>query len=436
MPTITSTRFRPVATDRAGSAEPRWPEPLCRAVRRTTFGANGALLDEAAGLGLDAWLSRELGADPNAPDAPTAQPTTDSPKAQREAAIQLAAWWLRRMVTSQHPLTERLVFGWHEYFATSIRTVRSPGLMLTQQSTLRHHAVGRFADLAPAMLVDPAILVWLDGRRNTRRSPNENLAREFFEMFTLGQGIAYTESDVRESARALTGWTITAAGTARFERARHDDGVKTVLGRTGRLGATDVAAAALARPECAAHVLRRWWRMLAAPTDAPAATTARLLGAYGERGELTPAFRALLTDPGFTAAAGTVVVSPVEWLVGALRALRVTLDDAALTAALAGLDRLGQVPFAPPNVSGWPAGHAWLTSASAQVRLDLAGWLTARGDLKAVENTPAAQRLSAATHLLGIPTLTARTVAAANAHATHPQRLVTTLLLSPEYLVQ
>ena len=79
----------------------------------------------------------------------------------------------------------------------------------TQQSTLRHHAVGRFADLAPAMLVDPAILVWLDGRRNTRRSPNENLAREFFEMFTLGQGIAYTESDVRESARALTGWTIT-----------------------------------------------------------------------------------------------------------------------------------------------------------------------------------------------------------------------------------
>ena len=123
--------------------------------------------------------------------------------------------------------------------------------------------------------------------------------------------------------------------------------------------------------------------------------------------------------------------TPVEWMVGSLRALRHDLPERGERVLVS----LGQVPFAPPNVSGWPAGHAWLTSASAQVRLDLAGWLTARGDLKAVENTPAAQRLSAATHLLGIPTLTARTVAAANAHATHPQRLVTTLLLSPEYLV-
>ena len=416
----------------------RWPTPVARAVRRACFGATGSQLDAATAQGLQAWLTEQLAAPAAVDDAPrlSSATATRPPAAAgtREDTAALTSWWLRRMVTSAHPMHERIVFGWHDIFATSVRTVRSAALMLTQHRTLRAHAMGRFADLAPAMLTDPAMLVWLDGRRNTRRRPNENLAREFFELFTLGHDGGYTELDVREAARALTGWTVTADGTARLEPGRHDPGTKTVLGQTGPLGAEDVARIALARPQSANHVLGRWWAILAGPTSIPAATQARLLAAYGPSGQAAPMIRALLCDEGFAGAVGTLVVSPVEWIVGALRSLRVQLDDTTMAIVLAGLDRLGQLPFAPPDVSGWPSGQAWLTTASAQTRLDLAGRLVLRADLSPVADAPPARRLEAACWLLGIPALTARTQAATVGYASTPPQLVSALLLSPEYL--
>ncbi len=422
----------------ASTAAGRWPLPVARAVRRTCFGATGSQLDAAAAQGLDSWVDAQLAAPAAGDDAPTfaADASTPSGKpATRQDAAELTSWWVQRMVTAAHPLHERVVLGWHGIFATLIRTVRSPALMLTQHRTIRAHALGRFADLAPAMLTDPAMLVWLDGRRNTRRAPNENLAREFFELFTLGHDGGYTEVDVREAARALTGWTVSPEGTARLERARHDPGPKAILGHTGPFGAEDVAAIALAQPQSANHVLSRWWAMLAGPTPIPAATRVRLLAAYGQQGQATEMIRAMLTDEAFAAAAGTMVVSPVEWVVGALRSLSVSLDDSTMRMVLAGLERLGQVPFAPPNVSGWPSGQAWLTTASAQTRWDLAGRLVLRADLSTVADVPVGQRLDAACRLVGIPALTARTRAATEGYAATPPRLVAALLLSPEYLV-
>jgi len=283
------------------------------------------------------------------------------------------------------------------------------------------------------MLTDPAMLVWLDGFRNTRRAPNENLAREFMELFTLGVGGGYTETDVREGARALTGWTV-EAGAARFVPGRHDPGSKTVLGHTGPLDAAGFARAVHAQPAWPAHVATRWWRALAAPAAPDPATLTRIVAALGG-GALTPMFRAVLTDPAFAPAAGSLVVTPVEWALGAVRSLRVDLDDPTVLALVAGLRRLGQLPFLPPNVSGWPSGQAWVSSASAATRSSLAVAVAGRADLHVVADVSATDRPDVAAHLLGIPAVTTRTRGVLRAAAGDPARIVAALLVSPEYLV-
>ena len=222
---------------------------LAHLLRRATFGPTAEEVDAAERAGAEATreaLLRPSGADAGARATPTpafgadpyARITRDSTreerqKAQQERRQQLQAtvhWWLDRLVAADHQLAEKLVFFWHGHWATSAQKVRSARLMLAQQQTFRDHGRGDFGALAAAMVRDPALIVWLDGQRNTRKAPNENLARELMELFTLGIG-NYTEADVKEGARALTGWTVDrATGTARFVPRRHDDGAKTILG--------------------------------------------------------------------------------------------------------------------------------------------------------------------------------------------------------------
>ncbi|MGB8382949.1 MAG: DUF1800 domain-containing protein, partial [Dermatophilaceae bacterium] len=352
-------------------------------------------------------------------------------RAQTEAVL---GWWVRRMVAAKNPLVEKLTFGWHQHFATSAARVRDAGAMLTQNERLRALGRGRFPDLAVAMLTDPAMLVWLDGVKNRTGAPNENLAREYLELFTLGHDGGYSESDVKEGARALTGWTVDG-GTARLVPRRHDSEPKTVLGVTGNLDAAGFADAVLRHPAVAAHVATRWWRQLASPDAPPAQTLSRLVTAYGTQGELGPMFRALFTDPAFDAADGTLVASPVEWVIGAARALRLPADEATATTLSGMLRSLGQVPLYPPNVAGWPSGQAWLSTSAAQARARFAARLVAAGDLSSVEVAATASRVEAVTHLLGIPRLSARSAAALRPLAGNPRRLATVALLSPEYLV-
>ena len=421
-------------------------------LRRTGFGTTGAELEAATKRGYETTVEALLhpGTDPGAtatppPDLsgePARPPAADDKDARKAYAQQLRTrsaaltlWWLDRMVRAQQPLVERLTFSWHGHWATSIQKVRSPAMMLRQNQTLRSLGRGDFRELARAMVRDPALLVWLDGQKNKKGKPNENLARELMELFTLGVG-HYSETDVREAARALTGWRVDRAhATAAPMPRQHDDGSKTVLGVTGDLDDRSVVDLLTARPESAAFVATRLWARHGSATMRPD-TLQRLVAAYGPGRDVTALLRALFLDPAFRADTSSLVASPVECVVGVFRALHVPVprDGRPGRMLLGTLNALGQVPFRPPSVGGWPGGIAWLSTAATRERLTFAGAMARRADLDAVAGSK--DRPEAAAHLLGVDAWTDRTLAALKDAAADPVRLVTLALVSPEYLVR
>jgi uncharacterized protein (DUF1800 family) len=285
------------------------------------------------------------------------------------------------------------------------------------------------------MVRDPALLVWLDGQRNKKGKPNENLARELMELFTLGVG-HYSETDVREAARALTGWRVDRArGTAAPVPKQHDDGSKTVLGVTGDLDDRGLVDLLTARPDSAAHVATRLWARHGSAV-LPTATLYRLVSAYGPGRDVTALLRAMFLDPAFRADRSSLVASPVEYVVGVHRALGLPVPrpGKAGRALLATLTALGQVPFRPPSVGGWPGGAAWLSTAATKERLTFAAAAAQQADLAGIRTS--ADRPGAVAHLLGIDAWTPRTLAALKDAAADPVRLTTLALVSPEYLVR
>ena len=436
------------------AAPSTWAD-TARLVRRTGFGATGRAIDTAVVRGADRYLAALLAADPNTdPGALRTPPPTFEPippvakgadktarKAHNQALQaqlqQLTTWWLRRMVAVEQPFGEKLTFLWHNHFATAATKVRRAGLMLAQNEKQRRLGRGPFRDLAWAMLTDAATLYWLDGQRNVKGAPNENLAREFMELFALGHGDGYTETDVREGARALTGWKIGLDGSTAVRPKLHDDGIKRLLGVTGPLDAAGYCDAVLGRPAGTAYVLTRTWGQLASGHPPTAATLAALTSAYGQDRRLGSMLSALLSAPEFTAARGTSVITPVEWLVGAVRALRVPMvDDAAAKKLLPVLRGLGQVPFYPPSVGGWPPGTAFLSTSAADLRMKTAATLVRSADLDPVSSVSPTSRVDAVAHLLGVPGWTDRTAAALKDSAADPRTLVTVALNAPEYLAQ
>ncbi len=226
------------------------------------------------------------------------------------------------MIAAELPLHEKLTLLWHNHFATSAQKVRIAAYMAAQNQKLRTLALGDFRTLAYTMLTDAAMLRWLDGQLNTAKAPNENLAREFMELFTLGHNNGYTEDDVRAGARALTGWTI-SDGRAVLVARRRDPTPKTLFGATGDFDAAGFCDAVLARPGSASHVAGRLWQQLVSDEPPSPPALDRIVAAYGPERDLKALTRAILTDDEFTGGRATVVNTPVEWLVGVIRALRV-----------------------------------------------------------------------------------------------------------------
>jgi uncharacterized protein (DUF1800 family) len=265
---------------------------------------------------------------------------------------------------------------WHNHFATSIQKVADPALMRKQNETCRRLARRPFGELLEAMVHDPALLVWLDAPANRKGHPNENLARELMELFTLGIG-HYSESDVKETARALTGWTVTD-GEFREAAARHDDGEKTLLGHSGRWAGADVVRILLDAPSTARRLA---WRLCdtlmgegavgKADLDALAeGLRARRLD-VGWGVETVLRSRAFFAEPNIR----TRVLGPVEYVVGTARSLEL-LDPPPSTLVLADwCARLGQDVFNPPNVGGWPGGRSWLSARSLIGRANFAAAL-------------------------------------------------------------
>jgi uncharacterized protein (DUF1800 family) len=281
-----------------------------------------------------------------------------------EKSVELRGWWMREMIVTPSPLTERMTLFWHNHFVSSQQKVKSPQLMYRQNLLLRRHALGNFGDLLHAAAKDPAMIIYLDSAANRRGEPNENFARELMELFTVGEG-RYTETDVKEAARAFTGWSLERdTFEFRFRPFLHDSGPKTVLGRTGNLGGDQVLDILLAQPSTAEFVVTKLWREFVSPTPDPAQIKP-IARAFRESGyDIKTVLRHLLTSETLYTPANParLVKSPVDLIVGTLRQLELATGD-ALPFALAAR-QLGQDLFAPPNVKGWPGGEAWINATT------------------------------------------------------------------------
>lgn len=281
-----------------------------------------------------------------------------------EKGFLLREWWYREMLTTSSPLTEKMTLFWHNHFATSQQKVRYNKLMYQQNVLLRQHALGNFAVMLKAIAKDPAMLIYLDGAANRKGQPNENFAREVMELFTLGEG-RYSEQDIKEVARAFTGWSIDQeTGEFLFRRGIHDNGEKNILGKKGKFDGDAVLDILLARPETGEFIVSKLWLEFVSPT--PDKQQVSRIGKLFRENEydIKTLLRALLTTDAFYAEENRagLIKSPVELLIGSLRQFSITpenLRPVVLAGAL-----LGQNVLSPPNVKGWPGGEHWINSTS------------------------------------------------------------------------
>jgi hypothetical protein len=282
----------------------------------------------------------------------------------------LALWWANRMLATRRPLEEKLTLFWHGHFATGQNKVRDYRMMLQQNLMFRSLASGRFRDLLVGLLKDPGMLVYLDNGENIKTHPNENFGRELLELFTMGVG-HYTERDVREAARAFTGWTNDAL-VFKFNTGQHDDGEKTFLGRTGRLGGEDIIDIILAQPVTAEFVAAKLYRFLVRE-DIADTVKAGLGGTFRNNGyQVKPLLKRILLSRDFYSqpSVGTQIKSPVHLVVSTYRKMGFsevpTIPDfGRMTGAL------GQTLFEPPNVAGWAGGRTWITPSTLLERGNL-----------------------------------------------------------------
>lgn len=304
---------------------------------------------------------------------------------------ELRAWSLRQMITSTAPLREVMTLFWHGHFATATGKVNLSQAMYHQDEILRRLALGNFGTLVREVTLSPAMMLYLDLEGSDKTQPNENYARELYELFTVGIG-HYTEQDIKETARALTGWTLdgpkgmdksraSATDTPRdfardgliatFVPDRHDDGTKTIFGTTGRFGLDDVVALVVKQDATGQFLAAKLVDFFGAH-DPEGALRKQLAGAFiTSKGEVQDLLRILFTAPEFydEAARGSLIKSPVRLLVGACRQLALEVEPtptlAQLTAAM------GQDLFNPPNVKGWPGGRSWIGAGTMAVRYHL-----------------------------------------------------------------
>lgn len=317
-------------------------------------------------------------------------------------------WWMDRMVRSNQPGVERMTLIWHDWFATA--DVGAAKLNIAQNKLFRKRAYGHFDDLLFEVTVDPAMLIWLSGTSNTKSSPNENYARELMELFTLGADASYSENDVREQARALTGWTYdwrNGYTDFHFEPEYHDGGRKKIFGKTGNFGWKDSCRLCLKHPDHAEFFVRKLWSYFV-PTRPSKKTLAGLRSLYKQGGYATrPVVEAILTHPALYEGP-RMIKPPIVQIAGMLRARRAGVTTSSWTWIS---DDAGQRPFAPPNVAGWDE-ESWLDTARLSGRWTAAGSLTRSAEVdpeKYSAREGSKQAVDKALKFWGNPSITRRT---------------------------
>lgn len=374
-----------LVTTTTGAAQVLGADDARHLLVRTTFAATPAEIDTFSRLTRAEAVERLLTStrsDPSTrPDAaldvwtPRSQIRAMSEEERRahirrtnQQGQELRGWWFNEMLVTSSPFTERMTLVWHNHFVSSLQKVRPTRLIYRQNLLLRRHALGNFADMLHAIARDPAMIVYLDSASNRRGTPNENFARELMELFTLGEG-HYTEQDVKEAARAFTGFGIDGeTGEFVFRRALHDGEVKTVLGRSGPFGGEELIDILLADPRTARFVVRKLWLEFVSPNP-DEHEIGRIAAAFrSSRYDIAVAMRALLASEAFYAAANraALVKSPIDLLVGTLRTFQFEVGDPfPLVVTARGL---GQDLMAPPNVKGWPGGESWINASTLLAR--------------------------------------------------------------------
>ncbi|MBG29862.1 MAG: hypothetical protein CMI31_07660 [Opitutae bacterium] len=296
-------------------------------------------------------------------------------RSQIEKTTELRGWWIRRMAITPRPLQEKLTLFWHGHFATSAQKVRDPYFMWLQNETFRTNSLGDWQTMLEDVTKDPAMLFWLDQAQSNRRKPNENYAREVMELFALGEG-NYSERDILEAARGLTGLTIDRAKQEPVYRSvLHDPGTKTLLGETGRHNPSDVIRIIANHPKSAPFIVTKIWSFFANENVKPEVVDALTVEFRKAGGSFRALLQTMFRCEEFYAKDNlrTQIKSPVQWLVGSARMLEAEVPPGEVGSRM--LASLGQDLFAPPNVKGWDGGTAWINTNTLMSRYNLAGFL-------------------------------------------------------------
>lgn len=320
------------------------------------------------------------------PEAERREKFNELQRASRQAVLELKTWWLLRMITTPRPLEEKLTLFWHGHFATEAEKVKSPSMLYDQNQFLRRHGRGNFRDLLLGISQDPAMLFYLDNHLNRKGHPNENYARELFELFSLGIG-NYTEQDILETARAFTGWTVrrngrfggagpVGEGSFQMIDAWHDTGDKTVFGQTGNFDGEDIVDLALQQPSCAPFIVRKLWRFfvhdgIGGEETAAIDALANVFRASGY--QLKPILETIFLSDLFYAERqrGSKIKSPAELVVGTARRLGLRPEGRQATFLTFSMLSLGQNLLDPPNVAGWAGGQEWINTSTLLQRYNL-----------------------------------------------------------------
>ena len=356
---------------------------------RAGFGPSEASRAALRGLSLHRAVNRLIAAPQGPLTGPEPVRADGTPLRPLESDTDLVLAWCDRMIRTRNPLVERLTFFWHRHFATSRQDVSPPQLMKGQNELLRRYSdfaaypTANFRRLAYEVGEGPAMLRYLTGEDSTKKAINENYGRELMELFCLGVTNAagqpnYTEVDVREAARAASGWQIEDenpdAAVGYFNRSRWDDGLKTVLGRTGPFGHRELVDVVLAHPNHAPFLAAKLWGEFI-PGAPDAATLRDLVRVYRRSGfRLKPLVRRILTHPAMldSIKEPNMIKPPIVQAIGTMRALGLGITDETLRGALTDM---GQLPYFPPSVAGWEGNLAWLNTNTALARFSLANRL-------------------------------------------------------------
>jgi uncharacterized protein (DUF1800 family) len=356
---------------------------IAHLLRRAGFGATPAELDHYAAMGLSAARASLLDFEHTSNAALEAKlPAVDPSTGRGAAAVApIQAWWLQRMAQTARPLEEKMTLFWHGLLTSGLDKA-GPAQLFAQNQLFRKLALANFDDLLKAVSKDPAMMVYLDTETNRKGKPNENYARELMELFTTGIG-HYTEDDVRESARAFTGWTLRGgqlrfATDSQFVPRLHDAGVKTFMGKSGNFTGDDIVEMLVPLRATAERLSTRLFTFFAYPNP-EREVVAHLADTFQRhRYNVGAVVRELFGMDAFFSekAYRALVKSPAELVAQALK--RTGADGKAFLAAAAAMPAMGQVLYYPPNVAGWPAGTSWINSSTLLSRINFANATTRR----------------------------------------------------------